>query len=190
MDPKPTDAEIATAYALALSYAKRRAPGPDELTECAIDAATDGVMWAIGHYSAEKAPKGFLPFAAAAVSKWVWRKVSEHAKRHAERPGVVSFDSLADDGTDAPAAYAGEWLEDNKRSLGNVPLPAILADLPDDLLAAVRFFYVDKYDLRECGLLLGCEMETVRRRLKAAADILGDDLPARARRNGEKRMVR
>lgn len=174
-ETKPTDAEIEEAYRLALAYAKRRAPRPDELTECAIDGATSGVMWAIEHFDPTRGG-GFMGFCASAVKRFVWRATELHARRYHNRPGT---DGLPDD-LAAREQYG----------VGVIPIPSAVADLPTDLRDAVRFFYIDRFDLRECGLLLGVAPETVRQRLSHAARILGAGLIPRRRGTGEKRLKR
>lgn len=179
----PTEDEIATAYADALAHAKRRAPRPDELTEAAIDAATNGVMWALEHYDPAQASKGFGPFCAAAVKRFVWRGIEAHAKRHHQRPGMVPLAEWnTEDGTQlARPCYGGS---------GEIPLPLSVQELPADLRDAVAFFYVHGFNQRECAMLCGVSLDTFQQRLKRAAELIGRDLRQPDREPGERRLVR
>lgn len=169
---RATDTEIAEAYTRALAHAAgvgRRFPA---LAELALDAATDGVLWAAQHYNRAVGP--FVAFAGAAVRRFVGRALHKAADKRRDKPTVGTItDDLA--ARETPAA-------------GEVPLSATIRDLPDDERDAVRLFMLDGYNLRDCGFLLGCSPETVRTRLRQAAERLAPNAARPARGNGERRL--
>jgi RNA polymerase sigma factor (sigma-70 family) len=142
-------------------------------------------LWAADHYRPCEGGD-FQGWARSCVRLIVRRAVSVAAARFHRRPTHIPIDALPDDG-DGRGAADGVHLE-ARRDDGASLLPLELSDLPPDLRDAVRLFYIDNFDLRECGLLLGCSMETVRQRLSRAARILCPHATPPARRNGEKRL--
>ena len=173
---EPDADELTGAYEASIRYARRRAPWPDTLTEKAIDAGTDGVLWARANYFAKRGT--FAAFAAAAVKRFVTSCLRHEASKFRNQPTRQGLHE----------GIPARQISDNG---AEVPLPLAVRDLPADLRDVVRFFYVDRFDIRECSLLLGIHRETVRARLKEAAARLAEDLPEqqRPKRAGEKRMT-
>lgn len=183
---KPTDAQVAAAFAAALAYAERVAgEGAHwETLDAARDGATNGIMWALRNWNAAKAGDGgFEAFASKGFRRFVGRALAHLARSLHSRPNVVSLSGLED---------AGREVEIVAKAVasGAIPLPEAVQELPEELRSAVRLFYVDRLTLRECGLLLGCAPDTVQERLKRAAVALAPDQPRPVRPAGEKRMLR
>lgn len=170
----PTDTEIAEAYSWAMEHAaiQTRNRGSD-LAEIAGDAATDGVMWALGRYIPAKGEFG--PFSAAAVRRCVRRAILAHVQR--DKPAVFSLDTKGD--------REGDWLARDDKAA-----PLTIDDLPEDLAFAVRLYMVDGYDLRECGMLLGCDKNAVQRKLRKAAELLAPGRIVPDRKTGSRRLGR
>jgi DNA-directed RNA polymerase specialized sigma24 family protein len=194
---RPADADIEAAYVAALAYAAqrvRKVRGPDSMREAATDAATSGVMWAVRRFDPAQAPRGFGPFCAAAVRRWVWRGIRKHVLAHRNRPAVVSYDALPGklgehlETVVGMHSWAGEWLVDRKPNTGE--LTEAIEGLPPDLRDAVRFFYIDGYSQRDAALLCGCSQFLFRERLIEAARRLGLGLSIPRRATGKRRLVR
>lgn len=165
----PSSSDIDAVYTWGCDFARSVARG-DTYTIVAHDAMTDGLMWAIANHDQKRGEFGSF------ARRVIRLTVSRHLAKARRRPEHLSLPEVLEAGN-LPAA-------------GPVPLPSAINDLPPDLRDAVRLFYLDGLSLRECALLLGCCMQTVRARLAKAAAMLDPDAEARPRRNGEKRMVR
>lgn len=177
---KPTDAEIATAYTAAMSFADKIAGTHWEMRDAAHDGATNGIMWALANHDPDKGTFG--PFAGRAVRRFVGRAVVKLSQKLSTRPRVVSL-SLPDD--------AGEMeLAGRDVDAGDIQLSERARELPKQLQDVVRLFYVDRFPMRDCALLLGCSADTVHERLKRAADLLAAGEPRPVRPAGTKRMTR
>ncbi len=162
MGAPATDDETATAYRLALNYARRQAGGRgDELTTALQDAATDGVMKAIQRYDPARSTGGFGPFCAGVVKNTVRTAARAAATRRRARPTVGP---LPDDCEASALPAAGE-----------VPLTPTLNDLPPDLRDAVRYVFVDGYTHREAGAIMGVAHRIIHKRLRQAAAILNPE---------------
>lgn len=182
----PTDEEIAEAYKWAMTHAEREAPRPYDLAEFIQHQATLAVLWAREHYTA--AAGEFGPFARSVIRRAVRHKVQNWRRLHGNRPRHVSLSGLDD-----PDEYRHpvELVADRApQGPGELNLPLAIRELPADLRDAVRFFYVDRFDVRECAMLLGVAPETVRARLLAAARMLDPDAVKPPRRAGENRLTR
>lgn len=167
------DETLRTTLNLAHKYAAKRAH-TDERREEAIDAATDGIMRALENYDAGRGP--FLAYAMSIVRLEVFNRLRRHGNKAARRPLMTQLSEEFQAGEDAQPA-------------GEVPMSAELKDLPEDLRDAVRFYHIDGFDLRDCGLLMGCSAETVRQRLHRAAELLAPDAAEKPdRQPGERRM--
>ncbi len=176
----PTDDELRRALDAAQRFAMKRASRPHELAEAARGAAVESVVWASKRYDPTRTgkfggDKGFVGFALSVAYKWVHREVRRYQARQHVRPAHEEISEAV------PARPDPE---------GSSCIPLSLLELPDDLRDAVRLFYIDRFDLRECALLLGIGRETVRARLKQAAEILGQGMPLRRRQAGNRRLLR
>jgi DNA-directed RNA polymerase specialized sigma24 family protein len=174
-----TEADVRRVLRIAHSIAERRARKVPALIEVATDAATDAVVWALQRYTPDRGP--FDSFALAAARKFIWRAIEREAIQFAAGRRHVE---LNEDTVTAPTRSS----HDDGR---DVQLPESVRELPPDLRDTVRFFFLDRYDIRDCGLLLGCGHETVRARLKRAAELLADDQRVhRPHTAGRRRMRR
>jgi DNA-directed RNA polymerase specialized sigma24 family protein len=183
----PTEREISDAYTFALNHAERQAPRPAELTEAARDAATDAVLWAIKNF--KPALGEFGPFVRAAVRRIVRFGVAKKRRKLGRRPLVFGLPMW--DSDSYPQDVVGDELDARPvHGVGEIELPLSVRELEPELRDAVRLFYVDRFGLRECALLLGVSLETVRRRLARAARLLGQGSDPPRRGTGEKRMTR
>lgn len=176
-----TDADVERVLKAAHQEADRRTRHMPALRELATDAATDGVCWALRRYSADRG--SFEAFALTTVRSFIWKQVSASATKHKNRPVVVELGDELRDILAAPDRSEHYTERD-------FVLPENVAALPPDLRDAVRLFHIDKYDLRDIGLLMGCTMETARRRLLQAAKALGGELARPERAAGAKRNIR
>lgn len=171
-----SDDELRSVLALAHRFAAGRAR-IDAQREAAQDAATDAIVRAVRDWNPQRGP--FKAFAMWLVAHEVKKRLKRRAERHAEQPTVE------------PITAATHLIASPLPAAGEVPMSHELRDLPPDLRDAVRFYYTDGFDLRECGLLLGCSAETVRARLERAAVMLAPDgatLPTR--KKGERHKHR
>lgn len=162
------DAEFAKLYEWAVGFAERRAHGFATASEDLLDAATSGLLWARDHC---KSVGEWDRFARASVRQAVARAYAKCARRAKHRPTMEALDVERDPPTSEAEAA-----------------PLLIADLPEELAVAVRFFMVDGFTLRDCGLLLGVSQNTVKRRLVQAAELLAPGRIRPVRRRGEKRL--
>jgi RNA polymerase sigma factor (sigma-70 family) len=160
-------------------YAVSRTRRCPALAEIATDAAVDEIVWRLPRFD-EGRGDPFGAFVAASVKLFVGRAIARSAEKHATRPTHVDLD-------DTPVAAPNRSTHDDGR---DVQLPEAVQELPAELRDSVRLFYLDGFDLRDIGLLMGCTMETVRRRLKLAARALSADVARPERKSGAKRMLR
>jgi DNA-directed RNA polymerase specialized sigma24 family protein len=146
-----------------LTQAHRWAAGQgrtEEEREVAVDAATDAIVKALESFDPTRGDFG--TWALLHVRPKVHQRIGRHRARFHGRPAVGQMpDEFDAEARDLPSA-------------GRVPMTADLRDLPADLRDAVRFFYIDGFSLRDCGLLLGCSHHEVRARLAQAAGLLAD----------------
>ncbi len=168
----PTPAETTKAYRLAMAFASRLAPGTNERADAAKDAATDAVVWALSRYDPRLG--SFEAFALSAVRRFVGRKIKVLNRKAATRPAVGELTE------EMPAV--------NPDRFEAIALGVSIRELPDDLRDTVRLFYIDRYTMRDCGLLLGCALATVRKRLRRAARILDAGRPNSRYGTGTRRM--
>ena len=163
------EAEIALAYKKALRYARRKADGVANLQEPFIDAATSAILWTLENCHD---PATFGAQCWAAVALWTARQRQREARRWACKGSRVAS-------TDTP-----DNIVDTSRASG----PLLIGDLPDDLAFAVRLYMIDGFNLRDCGLLLGCSAHAVQDMLTKAAKLLAPGTTMPVRRLGEKRL--
>lgn len=157
------EAEIAAAYAAALSYARTSASrGGDDLSERLIDAATDVVLWARDHYDPGRG-KPFGAWCHGCVSLAVRR--ATHRAASYPRPDRGRGRPADDAARDDPPARAEGMPTDR-------PTVEAFADLPDDLRFTARLTCVDGYSYEDAGLLTGVSKEAVRLRLIRAAKLV------------------
>ena len=98
--------------------------------------------------------------------------------------------SLSSTGTDEDGERF-QIIASDHASTGRVPMCSTINDLPEELQSAIRLYFIDGYSFRDCAMLLGCSVETVRVRLQRAAEILKPDgVKAQSRGNGIKRYLR
>jgi|GEM_PF-6375750 len=164
------DDVFAKAYDAALAIAEKRAKACPWHRDELIDGATNAVLWARDNC---KNADTFIPFTKAAVRRWLGRTMSRISRKHKTRGDTVAltFD-VAATRTQAPVQ------------------PMLIEDLPEDLAFAVRLYMIDGYNLRDCGMLMGCSPNTVDLKLKQAAELLADGrLKKPERRKGEKRLT-
>lgn len=173
-----TEADVAKALTEGQRYAKRRARNSAKLAEVAGDAVTDALVWSIQVFDPSRGVR-FSSFVSKAVERFVWRKIGQSAKRFHEGPTHCELNENIPAPKRALVGGDGTGLSLDAR------------ELPGDLRDTVRFFYVDRFDVRECAMLLGCSSETIRDRLRRAAKALaGDDCDVqRVRKAGEKRVT-
>lgn len=162
----PDDA-FARSYEWAMSYAERRAVGFADAAEPLVDAATEGLLWARAHC---RTVEEWDKFARASVAHAVGRAYAKCARRAHDRPAVEVLDMECG----APTS--------------DTETPLMIADLPEVLAFTVRLYFVDGLNLRDCGLLLGCSQNTVKRRLHQAAALLAPGRIAPERVKGTKRL--
>ncbi len=174
--PEPTCGDDLAGPALRKAHAYVRAvvPRRGDLQERCIDAATDAVVWALAEYDPERGVP-FARFAMVAVRKWVRRCLGKAKHKRPDPSPITDGDDPAD--THQPAS-------------GPIPLPQAVRELPRPLLAVVRLYFVDRLTLRDIGLLLDISYEAVRKRLRRAATLLGNDLSAPPRPRRSKRLKR
>lgn len=175
-----SDHDISAALTAVHALADSIAPRPADANDAARDAATDAVLWAIANYQSERG--SFSGMARSAAKRFIQRAMYRRAHKYAQGPVVLSLSGVGDDGRDVDIA--------GPIAVDSLALPDSLQQLPEDLRHVVRLFYIDQFDMRECGLLLGVGHETVRRWLGKAAKLLQPHSPRSSRRNGEKRLVR
>ncbi len=166
--PPDPNALAASVLPWAMAHA-RRACRP-AARDGAVDAAVDAVLWAVANFDPVRGEFG--PFARAVVRKSVrWAAV-----RAAARPDVVPLLDCHPAPPVTPDVAVG--------------LPIAVRELPPDLRDAVRFFFVDRLSLAECGLMCGVSHITIRNRLFKAARVLGDDRVPAGVGDGAKRLRR
>lgn len=142
-----------------------------DMEEALIDSATDSVMWAVRSY--DPARGAFGPFSAAAVKRAVRLAVIRFVQERQQRPEPAEL----------PESLAASRRQSSADSL-------TIEDLPEDLAFAVRLYFVDGYDLRECGALMGCDKNAVQRKLRKAAELLAPGRVAPVRKAGARRLDR
>ncbi len=172
------------AYLWAMDHVGRRGRRDPVAAEDVHDAATSALLWARAHCTALST---WTNFARAAVKVATDRAISKRARRTRTRPAMMSLDARGVNNTDsdddaptfdAPAPADGQHT------------PKLIADLPEELAFVVRLYFVDAFDLRECGLLLGCSQNTVKRRLLQAAAMLAPNLAPQQRARKTKHLGR
>ena len=171
----PTDDEIEEAYAHAMRQAEKAGRKWPAFAERAVDSATDAVLWARANFDATKAGPGGFPALAAVIVK---RALKCARIAHARR--------AVGDATEFPLRDSEPIA---RQSSGNAAAKFI-DDLPDDLAFAAFLYSSCGYNLRDCGLLMGCSANTVQVKLHRAAELLAPGGVRPARRNGEKRLAR
>ena len=169
-----TDDEIRRALDRATKYVEKRTRG--EAGEVAYDAAVDAIVWASKNYRPEHGP--FENYCNRLTKQFIGRALVKLRERARARPGhepLPDYDLAA---KSLPIA-------------GEIPMTADLADLPDDLRDAVRFYMIDGFTMQEIGLLCGMSAATVRMRLIAAARKLNPGVRLNhTRAKGERRLIR
>jgi DNA-directed RNA polymerase specialized sigma24 family protein len=180
----PTEDDIANCLELAHQYARGRARG--ELREAAVDGATDAIAWAVRKYDPELGGN-WEAFAMSAVRKCVKRAILQHLRNRARRPVIHSL-PIGDEDDCEPTLAA--LCARQTHGIGEVDLSLTIRELPDEVQAAVRFFYLDRFTLRECSLLMGCGREKVRELLKEAARLLSGSCHVPHRRPNSRRIMR
>jgi RNA polymerase sigma factor (sigma-70 family) len=184
MHTRPTEPEIAAIYGWALLHASNAVPRPAEAREGARDSATDAVVWAINNYDPSKGKFGF--FAQSVIRRVVKLHMGRMHERR--RPMPLSMDASID-GEEVETLHDCVPARENQVR-GSQLLPTTINDLPDEMQAAIRFYFVDGYCVRDCAHLLGCSVETVRVRLRSAARLLAPGVKEPRRKNGTKYFAR
>lgn len=162
-----SDDVLAAAYTSALAHASRSARGSHELVELLTDAATDAVLWSLGHCTCATT---FPGFARSAVCRWVSRGLSKAAAKRHNRPHIGALPEQVESRYEKPTQ------------------PLLMTDLPEDLAFVVRLYMIDGYNCRDIGLLTNQSHNTVNLKLKRAAEILAEGRIKPERRKGEKRL--
>lgn len=147
----------------------------DETAEALNSAVGDALIWAIGHYDA--AAGSFQVFALAAMRRFFTHTIASLRRRDKGRPGRAELDDEFEGALECRRPDSAE-------------AKATINDLPAELSDAVRLYFVDGYTMRECGLLLGCSPDTVRRRLHQAAHLLAPGMAAPRRETNAKHFRR
>lgn len=172
---------MADVYTRALRHAEimTQRRGSDELSELALDAATNAIMWSRDNFDPSKATgTGFRGFAMQAVRVSVARAIAGHFRR--DRPVMQSLDTELEDGRRSGDAVEG----------GAEVERLTIADLDEELAFIVRLYMIDGFTLRDIGLLIGCGAEAVRRKIHHAAELLAPGRIKPTRRNGERKLRR
>jgi DNA-directed RNA polymerase specialized sigma24 family protein len=141
--------DIAATLEAGHRYARNRTGNRQPTTDRAIDAVTDAV-W--------RAQQQYLPDRGA-WEPWCWSFIHRAVRGALNRTNRITV-PLA--GTETATELF-------------TPTTTIL--LPACLDHAIRLYFVDRYSLRDAGLLSGLTHEGFRRRLHRAAALIGRDLP-------------
>lgn len=179
--PVIPDDHFSRSYEWAVGFAERRAAGFVDAADPLLDAATEGLLWARAHC---RTLGEWDRFSRASVMQAVGRAYAKCARRAHDRPGVISIDP--DESHDPRSRFAAVRQQDLHAVTAEVPL--LIADLPEVLAFTVRLYFVDGHSLRDCGLLLGCSQNTVKRRLHQAAALLAPGRIEPERIKGTKRL--
>lgn len=189
--PGVDPSEVEAAYRQVLRFARKLAAGlGDEAVDAAIDGGTKGIMWSLANYHPEEAGLGGFPaFAVRAGTVAARRQLWKRAAKLGRRPREFHFSELArrgEDGGEEP--FDAPDTRTSRGSGFDADLGDAFDAMPKQLQDVVRLFYVDRFPMRDCALLLGCSADTVWQRLHRAARLLDPNAVPPVRAAGVKRL--